>query len=117
MISLSKDKWLDIREGLLSTVDYEVEKEKLFRFDERSNGQVEYGEREVYLFEKAGAEVKMQVDIVQKTERHEAQGKNGEIKMRYEDIDGEKTYRLSVFIKDQYGSWKDSSAFEEGFSL
>lgn len=114
MQKLTKDKWLDIKMDLLEDVDYDFDEEDLFYFDERSRSEIRNGKREIYLFEKNGMEVKFQVDIVPRMERHEGTGKGGSLKVSYEEVPDEMVYKLSIFVKDATGVWRDSSAFEQG---
>ena len=114
MLKLNEDKWLDIKHGLLETVDYDLEEGDLYRFDEHSNSEVKNGAREIYTFEKAGMEIKMQVDIVPKMTKDEAIGKDGSLKVNYEEVEGEFMYRITIKVKDDYGDWVDSSALGEG---
>ncbi len=116
MQKLTKDKWLDIKMDLLEDVDYDLEEEDLFYFDEKSSTEVNNGKREIYTFEKNDMEVKFQVDIVPRLERHEGIGHKGDMKVSYEEVPNEMMYKLSIFVKDDTGSWKDSSAFEEGLA-
>gem|GEM_PF-2020249 len=116
MLKLNEDKWLDIKHGLLESVDYDLEEEDLYRFDDRSNSEVKNGLRQTYFFEKAGMEIKMQVDIVPKVEKNESLGKDGSLKVEYSEIEGENMYKITIKVKDDYGDWIDSSAFEEGFA-
>src|SRR3989338_5810786 len=112
MLKLNEDKWLDLKNDFLESVDYEVEKENIYRFDEHSRSEVKSGERETYYFEKAGIEIKMQIDIVPKVERTEGFGKGGALKVDYKEIEGENMYKITIQVKDDYGDWVDSSAFE-----
>ncbi|MDP4008767.1 MAG: hypothetical protein Q8P68_06275 [Candidatus Peregrinibacteria bacterium] len=116
MLKINEDKWLDIKNDFLESVDYDLEEEEIYRFDEQSGSEVPNGHRETYSFEKAGMEIRMQVDIVPKVERSEAIGKGGALKVKYDEIEGESMYKITIKIKDQHGDWVDSSAFEEGFS-
>lgn len=113
MLKLNEDKWLDLKNDFLESVDYDLEEEEIYRFDERSRSEVRCGHREIYRFEKAGMEIKMQVDIVPKVERTEAIGKSGALKVTYDEIEGENMYKITIQVKDQYGDWVDSSAFEQ----
>lgn len=114
MLRLNEDKWLDLKHDFLESVDYEMEEEDLYRFDEQSNSEVKNGKRETYYFEKAGAEIKLQVDIKPKVERTEALGKDGSLKVNYEEIEGEFMYNITIKVQDEYGDWVDSAAFEDG---
>ncbi|MBT6068615.1 hypothetical protein HOG48_02570 [Candidatus Peregrinibacteria bacterium] len=116
MLHLNEEKWLDIKHEFLESVDYEMEEEELFRFDEKTRGEVEAGWRETYYFEKAGMEVKLQVDIKPKVLRTESEGKDGSLKVNYNEVEGENMYHILVKVKDDYGDWVDSSALAEGLA-
>lgn len=112
MLKLNHDKWLDLKNDFLESVDYDMEEEEIYRFDEHSRSELKVGHREIYFFSKAGMEIRMQVDIVPKVERTEALGKGGSLRVDYEEVEGENMYKLTIQVKDEYGDWVDSSAFE-----
>ena len=114
MLKLNEDKWLDLKNDFLESVDYEVEEEDLYRFDDKMNAEVQNGHREIYFFEKAGSEIRLQVDIKPKVNRTESIGKDGSLKVNYEEVEGQNMYSITIQVKDEYGDWVDSSAFEEG---
>ncbi len=116
MLKLNEDKWLDLKHGLLETVEYDLEEGDIYRFDEHSNSEIKNGVRQIYSFEKAGMEIRMQVDIVPKVTRNEAIGKDGSLKVDYEQSEDESMYKITIKAKDEYGDWVDSSAFEDKFS-
>ena len=93
MLTLNEEKWLDIKHGMLESVDYELEEEDLYHFDDRTNSEVQNGHREIYYFEKAGMELKLQLDVIPRDE-------------------GDPIYKMRMFAQNEHGEWVDSSALD-----
>jgi hypothetical protein len=97
MIILNEEKWEDIKNDFIKTIDYTFSEAPLMYFDHKKNREEEIGTRETYEFTKNETDYMIVVDI-----ENRGSGENS-------------MYKLSVKFRDKDGSWKDSSALESNF--
>ncbi len=114
MIIIKDDQWDEIKENLLSSIQYEFRQEPLVRFDHKKNQAEEIGVRETYEFSKDNKDYLLILDKEHKLLKTTSE-KEGRLKEHYARSPDEFTYKLSIKFRDQDGSWKDSSALESHF--
>lgn len=113
MVIINEDKWDQIQEDFLSTVEYEFKAEPLIYFNHKTNQQEEIGVRETYEFTKNDMDYLLIMDKEHKLIKTESE-KDGVLKEHYQRLPDEFTYKLSVKFREKDGSWKDSAALETG---
>lgn len=115
MISITEDKWDDIKANLLDDLeDDEVTTEPLFRFDYKANKEEEIGVRETHEFTKNGMDFMLILDKEYRLTKTETE-KSGRLVEHYSRSPDEFTYKLTIKFRDIDGSWKDSSAMEKRY--
>ncbi len=114
MITINEEKWSDIKNTLLGSIDYEFTEEPLIYFDHKKNQQEEIGTRETYEFSKNDRDFMLILDKTHRLTKSSSE-KDGKLKEHYSRSPNEFTYKLSIKYRDQDGSWKDSSALEGNF--
>jgi hypothetical protein len=114
MITINEEKWEDIKNDFLGTVEYEFNEEPLVYFDSKTNTQEDIGTRETYEFSKNDMDFMIIMDKERRLTKTSTE-KDGKQKDHYRRSLNEYTYKLQVKFRDQDGSWKDSSAMEGNF--
>lgn len=114
MIIINEDKWDDIQNDFLDSVDYEFSEEPLIYFNHKTNEQEEIGTREIYQFTKNDMDFMVILDKENRLMKTSTE-KKGVLKEQFSRSPDEIIYKLSVKFRDQDGSWKDSSAMESNF--
>jgi hypothetical protein len=114
MININEDKWDDIKNDFLSTIEYEFSEEPLIYFNNKTNTQEDIGTRETYEFTKNDNDFMVIMDKERRLTKTSSE-KDGKQKDHYQRSLDEYTYKLSVKFRDKDGSWKDSSAMESNF--
>lgn len=114
MIIINEDKWEDIKNDFLSSIEYEFTEEPLIYFNHKNNQQEEIGTREIYNFTKNDRDYMLILDKENRLSKSTSE-KDGKLKEHYQRSSTEFTYKLRVQFRDQDGSWKDSSALEDNF--
>lgn len=109
MIIINEDKWDEIKELLLGSADYRLNKEPLVRYDHGKNQQETIGARETYEFSKNDVDYMVILDKEHKLTKTTSE-KDGRYKEQYSRSPTEIVYKLSVKFCDKDGNWKDSSA-------
>jgi hypothetical protein len=111
MVIINEDKWEDMKRDFLSDIDYEFSDEPLIYFNHKLNLPEEIGIRETYEFSKNGMDYMIVLDKEHRLTKTTTE-KNGQSKDHYQRNPDEWTYKLSVKLRDQDGSWKDSTSLE-----
>jgi len=115
MITISEDKWDDIKANLLDDLeDDEISIEPLFRFDYKTNQEDQMGVRETHEFSKNGMDFMLILDKENKVTKTESE-KSGRLVEHYARSENEFTFKLTIKFRDIDGSWKDSSAMEKRY--
>ena len=114
MITLNENKWDDIKNDFLSSIDYELSEEPLVYFNPKNKQQEEIGVREIYEFSKDNRDFMLILDKEHRLTKTTSE-KDGKLKEHYQRSPDEFTYKLSIKFRDGDGSWKDSSALENSF--
>ena len=115
MISISEDKWDDIKANLLDDLeDDDVSIEPLHRFDHKTNQEEVIGVRETHEFTKNGMDFMLIMDKENKVSKTEVQ-KSGRTVEHYSRSPDEYMFKLTIKFRDVDGSWKDSSAMEKRY--
>lgn len=114
MIIINEDKWDDIKNNFLDSIEYELTEVPLIYFNHKTNQQKEIGVRETYEFTKDDKDFMLIVDKENRLTKISTE-KNGKFKEHYTRSADKFTYKLSIKFRGQDGSWKDSSAMESNF--
>ena len=114
MVIINEDKWDDIKNDFLNSIDYDFKEEPLVYFNHKTNQQEEIGIREIYEFSKDNRDFILILDKEHRLNKTTSE-KNGKVKEHYSRSPEELTYKLSIKFRDGDGSWKDSSALENNF--
>jgi hypothetical protein len=114
MIIINEDKWEDIKNDFLSTVECEVSEEPLVYYNPKTNTQEDIGTRETYQFSKNDMDFMIVMDKERRLTKISTE-KGGKQKDHYQRSLNEYTYKLQVKFRDRDGSWRDSSAMESNF--
>ncbi len=114
MIIIKEDQWDEIKENLLSSVDYEFSHEPLVYFHHKTNESEEIGTRETYEFTKNNMDFMIILDKEKRLTKTTSE-KDGKVKEHFQRSPDEYTYKLTIQYRSQDGSWKDSSSLESSF--
>ena len=115
MITISEDKWDDIKANLLDDLEDDVVNiAPLHRFDHKTNQEEVVGVRETHEFTKNGMDFQLIMDKENKVSKTEVE-KSGRLVEHYTRSPNEYTYKLTIKFRDVDGSWKDSSAMEKRY--
>lgn len=114
MITINEEKWEDIKNDFIKTIEYKFSESPLIYFNHKTNREEEIGTRETYEFSKNDVDYMIVVDIENRLSKSTSE-KDGKLKEHYSRSKDEFSYKLSVKFQDKDGSWKDCSALESNF--
>ncbi len=114
MIIINEEKWSDIKNDFLHSVEYEYTEEPLIHFNYKTNQPEEIGTREVYEFSKNGMDFMLTLDKERRVIKNDSESKHKKNESLVRSND-ELVYKLSIKFRDEEGTWKDSSHLEKKF--
>ena len=114
MIIINEEKWQDIKNDFIKSIDYKFSEVPLIYFNHKNNREEEIGRRETYEFSKNDIDYMIVLDVEHRLNKSTSE-KDGKLKENYSRSKEDFTYKLSIKFQDKDGSWKDSSALESNF--